>query len=131
MENHIELRVFVLLGAPFVPVGESIEWTLRTVEYAVERGASVVSIIPVRDGNGEMERLQALGHFAPTTLSQLEAALEGCLRFAGTVVTADLWDVERLPACEHCRSARIERLRRLNVTGRAEPQIACTICEDA
>ncbi len=131
MENSIELRVFVLLGAPCVPVGESIEWTVRTVEYAVERGASVVSIIPVRGGNGELERLQALGHFAPTTLSQLEAALEGCLRFAGTVVTADLWDVERLPACEHCRSARIERLRRLNVTGRAEPQIACTICEDA
>jgi hypothetical protein len=75
-----------------------------------------------------MERLQALGHFAPPTLSQLEEALDRCLQFTGTVVTADLWDVERLPACEHCRSERIERLRSLNVTGRAEPRIGCSLC---
>src|SRR5258708_16939447 len=37
----------------------------RSVEYAAQRGASVVSIIPVRGGNGEMERLAALGHFTP------------------------------------------------------------------
>ena len=128
LENRIDLRVFVLLGAPYVPADESIEWTVRTVEYAVEQGASVVSIIPVRGGNGEMERLQALGHFVPPTLLQLEAALEQCLQFTSTVVTTDLWDVERLPACEHCRSDRIERLRRLNITGRAEPRIACTMC---
>jgi radical SAM enzyme (TIGR01210 family) len=127
-DNGIDLRVFVLLGAPYVRAGESVAWTVRTVEYAVERGASVVSIIPVRGGNGEMERLQALGHFAPPTLSQLEVALDSCLQFTPTVVTADVWDVERLPACEHCRSERIERLRRLNVTGRAEPPIACPMC---
>ena len=127
-ENGIDLRVFVLLGAPYVGAGESVASTVRTVEYAVERGASVVSIIPVRGGNGEMERLQALGHVAPPTLSQLEAALDGCLQFARTVVTADLWDAARLPACEQCRAARIERLRRLNVTGRAQPRIGCRAC---
>jgi hypothetical protein len=104
---------------------------VRTVEYAVERGASVVSIIPVRGGNGEIERLQALGHFAPPTLSQLEAAVDRCLQFTRTVVTADLWDVDQLSACERCRSERIERLRRLNVVGRQEPRIACTICGPA
>ena len=130
-ENGVDLRVFVLLGAPYVRAGESVAWTVRTVEYAVERGASVVSIIPVRGGNGEMERLQGLGHFAPPTLSQLEAALDGCVQFTRTVVTADLWDVERLPACEHCRSARIERLRRLNASGRSEQRIACSVCEAA
>ena len=127
-ENDIDLRVFVLLGAPYVRAEESVAWTVRTVEYAVERGAAVVSIIPVRGGNGEMERLQALGQFAPPALSQLEAALDRCLQFKRTVVTADLWDVERLSACEHCRSERIERLRRLNLTGRAEPQIDCSMC---
>ena len=127
-DNDIDLRVFVLLGTPYVPAEESVAWTVRSVEYAVERGASVVSIIPVRGGNGEMERLQALGHFAPPTLSQLEAALDRCLQFTGTVVTADLWDVEQLPACEHCRSERIERLRRLNIAGRAAPQIDCSMC---
>lgn len=127
-DNGIGLRVFVLVGVPYVSSGESVEWTVRTAEYAAQRGAAVVSLIPVRGGNGEMERLQALGHFIPPTLSQLEAALDRCLQFTRTVVTADLWDVERLSACEHCRSERIERLRRLNVTGRAEPPIACTMC---
>ena len=55
--NGIDLRVFVLLGAPHVPPDESVEWTVRTVEYAARCGAAVVSIIPVRGGNGEMERL--------------------------------------------------------------------------
>jgi radical SAM enzyme (TIGR01210 family) len=127
-EHDIDLRVFVLLSAPHVPVEESVEWTVRTVEHAVERGASVVSIIPVRGGNGEMERLAALGHFAQPTLSQLEESLDRCVQLTRTVVTADLWDVEQLPGCEQCRSERVERLRRLNVTGRAEPRISCVVC---
>jgi hypothetical protein len=129
-DNGVDLRVFVLLGAPYVRADESIEWTVRTVEYAVERGASVVSIIPVRGGNGELERLQSFGHFAPPTLSQVETALERCLHHTRTVVTADLWDAERLAGCAHCKSERIERLRRLNITGRAEPMISCTMCGD-
>jgi archaeosine synthase beta-subunit len=119
-DNDIDLRVFVLLGAPYVPAAESVEWTVRTAEYAAQRGASVVSIIPVRGGNGEMERLEALGHFTPPTFLQLETALDRCLAFAPTVITADLWDAERLPDAS---SARIERLRRINVTGRAEVPI--------
>jgi len=127
-ENGLDLRVFVLLGAPYVPAEESVAWTVRTVEYAVERGASVVSIIPVRGGNGEMERLQGLGHFTPPTLSQLEESLDLSMQFTNTVVTADLWDIERLPACEHCRAERVERLRCTNAMGRAEPQISCSVC---
>lgn len=127
-DNGIDLRVFVLLGAPYVGVDESIEWTVRTVEYAVERGADVVSIIPVRGGNGELERLQALGHFTPPTLSQLEESLEQCLHFSDVVVTADVWDVERLAACEDCSSARIERLRRVSSSGNSEARIACSTC---
>ena len=131
-DNGIDLRVFVLLGAPYVPASESIVWTVRAVEYAVERGASVVSIIPVRGGNGELERLQRLGFFAPPGLTELEAALEECLQFTSTVVTADLWDVERLRACEHCRPARVERLRQMSVTGRAErDSVGCTMCTAA
>ena len=119
----------MLLGAPHVPSDESVEWTVRTVEHAVARGAAVVSIIPVRGGNGEMERLHALGEFTPPTLAQLEEALDASLSLGGTVVTADLWDVERLPACDACRARRIERLARLNLTGRAEPGIVCDACE--
>jgi len=130
-ENNIDLRVFVLLGAPYVPAEESVEWTLRSVEHAVERGASMVSIIPVRGGNGELERLDAAGDFTPPTLSQLEEALDQATRFTRSVVTADLWDVELLPACAACRAARIERMKRLNLTGIAEPRVSCGTCNAA
>src|SRR5207237_6350058 len=102
--NDIDLRVFVLLGAPYVPANESVEWTVRTAEYAALRGASVVSIIPVRRGNGEVERLEALGHFAQPTLRQLEQALDRCVGSTDAVFTADLWDTERLSACAACRA---------------------------
>lgn len=130
-ENDIDLRVFVLLGAPFVPPRDSVAWTMRTVEYAAERGASLVSIIPVRGGNGELERLQGLGHFTPPTFAELEMAAERGTAFADTVVTVDLWDADRLSSCEHCRTQRIERLRRLNITGRTEARVACNVCAAA
>jgi radical SAM enzyme (TIGR01210 family) len=158
LRHDMDLRVFVLLGAPYVPDEESVAWTVRTVEHAVNRGASVVSIIPLRGGNGEMERLQALGHFSAPTLGQLEDALDGCVQFTTTaihhrgtedtenrippreqrpavagggatcIVTADLWDAELLPACAYCRTARVERLRRVNISGRAETRILCNAC---
>lgn len=128
-EHAIDLRVFVLLGAPYVPAEETVLWTVRAVEYAIVCGASVVAIIPVRGGNGEMERLQALGHFTPPTLSQLEDALDACLALNSAVITADLWDIERLSTCETCRVARAERLARLNLTGRPEPRVTCGKCD--
>jgi archaeosine synthase beta-subunit len=131
-DNDIDLRVFVLLGAPYVPDDESVEWTVRGAEYAAQRGASVVSIIPVRPGNGEIERLEELGHFTAPTLLQLEQALDRCILGAGqsaeVVFTADLWDVDRLSACSDCRAQRIDRLRRINVTGLAERSVSCDRC---
>ena len=128
-DNDMDLRVFVLLGAPYIAAEESVEWSARTVEYAVGKGAAVVSIIPVRGGNGEMERLQRLGHFVPPTVRQLEAALECSLSFGSAVVTADLWDAERLPGCDACRRARIERLGRMNLSGQLERAVECAECE--
>jgi len=128
LDNGIDVRVFVLLGVPYTSGRDSINWTLRTVTYAVERGASVVSIIPVRGGNGELERLQSLGRFIPPTLVQLEEALDACSSIDGAVVTADMWDVEKLPACEACRLERIARMKRINLTGRSEPRVDCAMC---
>ena len=127
-DNGIDLRVFVLVGAPHVPPAESVHWTIRTVEYAVAQGASVVAIIPVRGGNGELERLQSLGAFTPPSLSQLEDALDGCLQFTNSVVTADTWDVEMFAACGACRVARGDRLRRINLTGQPEARVDCAEC---
>ena len=127
-DNGIDLRVFVLLGAPYIPPPESMDWTLRTVDYAAKRGASVISIIPVRGGNGEMERLQGIGEFVPPTLRDLEAALDDSLRVAGAVVTADLWDAKNLPSCAQCADRRIARLGRMNLTGELEPAVECEKC---
>ncbi|HSD89706.1 MAG TPA: hypothetical protein VLB44_19380 [Kofleriaceae bacterium] len=127
----IDLRVFVLLGAPGIPPQESVEWTVRSAEYAARGGAAIVSIIPVRGGNGEMERLASLGLFTPPTLRQLEDAFDRCVTMRDTAVTVDLWDIERLATCAACRDERTRRLERLNLTGRAEPPIACTVCNRA
>jgi len=131
VDHAIDLRVFVLLGAPGIAPDASIDWTVRSVEYAVARGASVVSIIPVRGGNGEMERLQALGQFVPPTLRALELALDRCLQFTSTVVTADLWDAEQLSACASCRAERVARMQRVNITGISAPAVVCAMCDAA
>jgi len=115
-------------GVPYVPAKECVDWTVRSVEYAVERGASIVSIIPLRGGNGEMERLQSIGEFVPPTLAQLEETIERCSEFRDSVVTADLWDIERLPACDNCRNQRVERLARLNIAGGVQPSVICDQC---
>ncbi|MEO7083476.1 MAG: radical SAM protein [Gemmatimonadaceae bacterium] len=129
-DNDIDLRVFVLLAAPYVPASESVEWTVRTAEYAVRNGAAVVAMIPVRGGNGELERLAAEGHFVPPTLGQLEQALDCCLDLSPAVMTADLWDVAEFSACESCLADRIARLERINLTGRRELAISCPACDD-
>jgi len=128
--HDVDLRAFALLGAPYVPPAESIDWTVRTVEYAAARGAGRIAVIPVRGGNGELERLQALGHFVPPTLAQLETVLERCLAIRSAVVTADVWDIARLPGCESCRAQRVARIQTMNLTScpQPPPPIPCPAC---
>jgi len=128
--HDVDLRAFALLGAPYVPPAESIDWTVRTVEYAAARGAGRIAVIPVRGGNGELERLQALGHFMPPTLVQLETVLERCLAIRSAVVTADVWDIALLPACESCRQQRAARIQSMNLSPNPQPPppIPCSVC---
>jgi archaeosine synthase beta-subunit len=127
--HDLDLRVFVLVGTPHVPVEESVEWITRTVRHAAECGAAVVSLIPVRGGNGELERLQSTGVFVPPTLRDLEDALDACAG-AQCVVTVDLWDVDRFATCDECRSARVQRLERINLDdgSKSRPRVACARC---
>lgn len=124
----ISVRAFVLLSPPYVAPGQAVEWAVRSVRYAVERGAQWLSIIPVRAGNGALEALQRSGQFVPPTLEQLESALDECVEVTGAVVTADLWDAQRLVTCAACGPRRLERLARINLAGRREPRIACGVC---
>lgn len=127
----LDLRAFVLVGAPFVPPAEQLEWTVATVEHALERGARCVALNPVRGGNGEMERLAAAGHFSPPDLGLVEDALDASLelpRAREAVVVADLWEIGDLATCPECAPARLERLERLNLTGRPQPRVGCPAC---
>jgi radical SAM enzyme (TIGR01210 family) len=124
----VGVRSFVLVGTPFVPAAETVDWAVRSVEHALGRGAEVVTLIPVRAGNGELDRLQQEGDFVPPTLSQLEAALERSLELNRGVVLVDLWDVDRLVPCPTCGPERVARLGRMNLTGRLEEPVGCTQC---
>jgi archaeosine synthase beta-subunit len=123
--DGIGIRAFVLLGAPFVPAAEAVAWTVRSVEHALARGAAVVSVIPVRGGDGVLEGLAREGTFRVPTLRQLEDALAAAVVLGPGVVLADLWDADRLAACDLCRGPRLERLARMNASGALEPRVPC------
>lgn len=124
----VALRAFVLVSPPFIPPADAVDWAVRSAAYAIDRGATHVSLIPVRAGNGALEALAAKGAFAPPTLEQLEEALERTLELSGAVVTADLWEIDRLDDCPACSPARRERLASMNYTGRLEPRVRCGRC---
>jgi radical SAM enzyme (TIGR01210 family) len=123
--DGIGIRAFVLLGAPFVPAVETVDWTVRSARHALAHGADVVSIIPVRGGEGGLERLAAEGTFRAPSLRQLEDALGAGMALGPGVVLADLWDADRLAACDRCRGPRLARLARMNASGLLEPLVPC------
>lgn len=128
-EAGIAVRAFVLLSPPFVPFGESVGWTVRAVEHAARAGAAHVTILPTRSGNGAVDELRRRGEHEPPTLDQLEAALTRSLvAVDGPVVTADLWDAERVEGCGRCRSARIRRIEAMNASGRPVEAPTCPSC---
>ncbi len=124
----VALRAFVLVGAPFVPAEECVEWAVRSAAYAFAQGAERVSLIPVRGGNGGLEKLQVEGDFAPPCLADLEAAFERCLGLRAGIVAADLWEVRRFAGCGACAEGRIARLEAMNRSGQVAPRWVCAAC---
>jgi len=124
-ERGIGVRAFVLVGAPFIPPQETVDWVERSVAHALGQGAEHVALIPVRGGHGELERLGREGDFAEPTLALVEDAFERCLSLGGAVVTVDTWDLERFGGCPSCRAERRARLARMSLTGRREPAVGC------
>lgn len=129
--HGIGIRVFALLSPPFLAKQVAVEWCLRTVAFAQDHGADVVSVIPTRAGNGEMERLASLGEFEPPNLAMLEETMTRALASARCVVLADLWDVEKLAGCADCRAERCQRLQEMNLTGRGRAAVECPACRPA
>ncbi|MCC7374970.1 MAG: hypothetical protein IT581_09955 [Verrucomicrobiales bacterium] len=124
----VDLRVFVLVRPPFEDPTAAGEWVAKSVACAFEAGATVVSLIPVRSGNGALEALRAQGLFHPPSFDDLESALDSALALGGGRVFADLWDLERFRSCGDCFAARRARLERMNLTQCAEPRVRCDAC---
>ena len=102
-------------------------WLLRSVDAAFDCGASVVTLIPTRSGNGALDAIAAGGSFRPPTLDEVEESVDAALERAhgrGRIFV-DLWDLERFSGCAACLAARRDRLHAMNLEQRVRPPIAC------
>lgn len=128
--NGIDLRVFILVQPPFLPVEEALHWAQRSLDFAFACGATAASLIPARGGNGAMEALARRGEFTPPSLATVEAAIAYGVGLKRGRVFADLWDLRHAkPACDHCYPARIARLQAMNLGQEMIEPIGCADCE--
>jgi radical SAM enzyme (TIGR01210 family) len=127
--NAIDLRVFILVKPPFMEEGEAVEWAARSIDFAFDCGATAITLIPTRGGNGAMDDLAKNGEFAPPRLSTLEAAFVYGLSLNRGRVFADLWDVHQGAACPLCYNESVERLRAMNLAQTILPPAPCSVCQ--
>jgi radical SAM enzyme (TIGR01210 family) len=125
---RIAMRAFLLVNPPFLGGSSALEWVVKSAEYAFASGATAVTLIPTRVGNGAMERLRDSGEFVPPTLAELEAAQTAVLALGRGRVFADTWDLEPFSSCPRCLADRRKRLERVNLAQRDEPSVRCAAC---
>jgi radical SAM enzyme (TIGR01210 family) len=123
--HGVDLRVFILVQPPLMPASEALLWAERSLDFAMECGATAVTLIPTRSGNGALEALA----FVPPALEVLEAAMEYGLRLRAGRVFADLWGVQE--RCPGCHSARVIRLQRMNLEQVVLDRVVCSSCGGA
>jgi radical SAM enzyme (TIGR01210 family) len=126
--ERISLRAFILVHPPFMNEAEGAEWVVKSAEFAFACGATAVSLIPTRTGNGAMERLRESGEFVPPKLSTLEIAQRSVLALQAGRVFADTWGIELFSSCGHCLQARRQRLEAVNLGQRNLPPVPCPVC---
>ncbi len=127
----VAVRAFVLVQPPFVAAEEAADSAVQTAAFAFEHGASAVSLIPVRTGNGALDALAAQGAFTPLRLATLEAAFDRALALQRGRVFADTWDLARFSSCDACLAPREQRLRKMNLSQRGFPRVGCAQCQGA
>lgn len=129
-KNDIALRVFVLVKPPFLSEEEALDWVNRSVDFAFDCGATAVSLIPTRFGNGALEVLAQQGGFSPPELATLEAALDHGVGLKRGRVFADVWDLEKFSGCGECFERRRARLQEMNLGQTLLPRVVCACCEN-
>ena len=91
----IGVRAFILLRPPFMTEEEGIEWARRSLDHAFNAGVGSCVIIPVRSGNGAIDRLEREGFFSPPSIDALTKVMEYGLSLKKGLVFADMWDIDR------------------------------------
>jgi hypothetical protein len=126
-QRGVALRVFLLISPPFIPPDEQDAWLLRSVDTAFSCGASLVSLVPTRSGNGALEALADAGWFRAPSLEDIERSVALALTLARgrARVLVDLWDLERFAHCRRCFAPRRARLQTMNLEQRVLPPHAC------
>ncbi|WP_143544037.1 radical SAM protein [Rhodopirellula sp. MGV] len=91
MSQHgIDLRVFLIVGAPDMSISDAIRWALLSARHAARQGARHISLIPARQGAGWGNASISLPHLSLSILSELfEQALEISDR---SCISIDLWE---------------------------------------
>jgi radical SAM enzyme (TIGR01210 family) len=149
--RDVDLRVFLLIHPPFVPRAEQDAWLARSIDVAFDCGATAVSLIPTRGGNGALEALASTTDFVLPSLIEIEhSAMIGRavadrstpaapvsdrrLPIAGSRfpvprrLLVDTWNLDRFSACRHCAGQRQVRLARHNLEQRLPAPMACDAC---
>jgi hypothetical protein len=126
--NDIALRVFVLVKPPFLDEAEALHWAKRSLDFALDCGATVVSLIPTRLGNGALDALAERGEISPPKLATLEAAQDYGIGLKRARVFADLWDLINFSSCAECFERRRARLHEINLRQITQPREACERC---
>lgn len=94
--GNIDIRLFLMHRPPGLTEEEGIIWTVKSVLYAHEQGATCASIIPTRGGNGILEQLAREGLFTPPTSESLVAVAQQLqtLPIAPMRVFFDTWGLD-------------------------------------
>ncbi len=92
--HGVDLRVFLIIGAPGLSVQESVRWLRVSIRHALMAGARHISLIPSRLGAGWDGRGDELPFLSTEALAEIQRV---ALRDVDgrTMVTIDLWDIDQ------------------------------------
>jgi len=124
--NGISTRAFILLRPPFLSEVEGVEWACRSIDFAFACGVDVCSVIPVRAGNGALDKLALDAYFQEPAIQSLERVIEYGIGVQKGQVFADLWDLERFSRCDSCFASRKLRLTQTNLTQVLMKPVECS-----
>jgi archaeosine synthase beta-subunit len=127
-KNGIGMRAFILVQPPFLRESEAVLWAVKSAEFAFACGATAVSLIPTRRGNGALDRLMEAGEFSPPRIEALEQALDAVVALKQGRGFGDTWDLEQFSSCSICLPNRKRRLEATNLTQEVKTPAECELC---